>query len=98
MFSPVHIVMKTLHLHPPNKQKVLMTMKRINLFCAFFFLVSRTVSFSVIVTRFLGKSREAGQRGNPESRSLWPQGTLYDIPEALAKGYRDPPDTAVHVN
>lgn len=78
-------MIETLHLHAPNEQKVLMTMKRTNSLCLSFFLVSRTVSFSVIVTRLLGKSREAGQKGNPEPRNLWPQGTLCSVPEPLPR-------------
>lgn len=85
IFPPVHIMIETLHLHAPNEQKVLMTMKRTNSLCLSFFLVSRTVSFSVIVTRLRGKSREAGQKGNPEPRNLWPQGTHCKVPEPLPR-------------
>lgn len=58
----------------------------------------RTASFSIIVTRLPGKSREAKERGNPEPRSFGPQGTFCRVLEPPAKGYRDPPDTAVQIN
>lgn len=58
----------------------------------------RTPSFSIIVTRLPGKSREAKERGNPEPRSFGPQGTFCRVLEPPAKGYRDPPDTAVQIN